>query len=319
MQRYIFRRLLWFVPTVFLTLTVVFMLLQIVPGDPLSAYSGMESLALTNEQKEVIRHELGLDRPLYVRYFEWFWDLAHLDLGVSISTGTDVWEEMRPRLPATLTLVSMAIVIVIVFSIPFGILCGLFQDKFPDYILRILSLLILSMPSFWLAIIVILILLELWAWFPPLEYGTIFTDPWLTLRQLFFPALILGLRPVGIATRVVRSSLLEVFGEDFLRTARAKGLMERAVIRRHALPNGLLPAITFYGLEFIILIGGAILMEVVFGIPGLGSLLVNAMEVKDIYIVQGCVLFLLFIALTMNLLVDVLYGVVDPRVRFGMK
>ncbi len=318
MHKYIIKRILLIIPALFLMLTLLFFAFQILPGDPVrAAFSGPGASGLSLEQVDYFRHLLGLDRPWYIRYLDWFWDAFHLDLGVSVQTGGAVREEVLTRLPITFALVGMAILLTIIFSIPLGILCAFYQDKWPDYVLRIFALFSLSMPSFWVGIIVILISLSLWHWFPPIDYATIFTDPWLSVQELFLPALVLGIRPIGVAVRVVRSSMLEVFREDFLRTARAKGLIERVVISRHALPNGLIPVVTYFGLESILLVGGAVLIEQVFGIPGLGIMIVDAVQASDMYMAQGGMLALLVLALGVNLIVDVLYGIIDPRVRYG--
>lgn len=304
------------VPALFCMLTLLFFAFQVIPGDPVRAvFSGEGATTLTKEQVAYFRELFGLDKPLHIRYFKWFWDALHFDLGLSIQTGAEVSKEVLTRLPVTFTLVAMALIITIVFSLPLGVMCAFYQDKWPDYILRLLALFALSMPSFWVGVIVILIFLYLWRWFPPLDYATIFTDPWLTIKQLFLPAFILGIRPVGVAVRVVRSSMLEVFREDFLRTARAKGLVESMVVSRHALPNGMIPVITFFGLEAIILVGAAVLIEAIFAIPGLGTLVVDAVKARDMYMAQGGMLFLFVLSLVVNFIVDVLYGVIDPRVR----
>ena len=318
MREYAIRRLLWMIPTLILALTMLFLLFQIIPGDPIRAAFGEEA-PVGNLQYEALRHELGLDRPLYIRYFDWLWRAIRLDLGVSLYTGEKVWTEIFTRLPTTLTLITTAILIMAVLSIPLGIMAALYQDKWPDYVMRIIALAGLSLPNFWLAIIVILVLITLWGWYPPLNYATIVSDPWTALRQLAFPSLILGYRPVGIATRIVRSSLLENLGEDYVRTARAKGLIERLVLTRHAIPNSLIPVVTFFGLEGLILIGSAVIIEDVFGIPGIGGLTVLAVRQRDLYVVQGCIFVLILFSLILNLTIDLLYAKLDPRVRYGKR
>ena len=319
MQDYVIKRILLIFLGLFFMLTLLFFAFQVIPGDPIQAIVGGEGgTTLGNEQVEYFRNLYGLDRPLYIRYFGWFWNAIRFDLGVSIQTGGAVSKEVLSRLPYTFTLIGMALLVTIILAIPLGIFCAFYQDKWQDYVFRIFALLALSVPSFWLGIMVVLLLLYVWRWFPPLSYATIFTDPWVAFQQLFLPALILGVRPVGVAIRIVRSSMLEVFREDFLRTARAKGLIERLVISRHALPNGLIPIITYFGLEAIILIGGAVLIETIFAIPGLGTLVIDAVKTRDMYMAQGGMVVLLLMALLINLIVDILYGVVDPRVRAAM-
>ncbi len=318
MLGYIIRRIFWLIPSLVLMMTLLFFAFQAIPGDPVQAvFSGEGATTLTETQLVYFRNLLGLDRPLYIRYFDWFWKAIHLDLGVSIQTGGEVTKEVATRTPITFTLVGLAVIITIIISIPLGIFCAFYQDKWPDYILRVFALVALSMPSFWIGIIVIQILLHFWRWFPPLDYAPILTNPWIAFQQLFLPAFILGVRPVGVAVRIVRSSMLEVFREDFLRTARAKGLIESVVVSRHALPNGLIPVVTFFGLEAIILVGGSVLIEAIFAIPGLGTMLIDAVKTRDMYMAQGGLLILLLLTLILTLIVDVLYGVIDPRVRHG--
>lgn len=257
MKDYIIKRVAWIIPTLFFMLTFLFFAFQVIPGDPLGALLGGEGgISLSKQQLEYFRNTYGLNQPLHVRYLNWIWGALQLDFGLSIQTGGKVSQEVLSRLPVTFSLVGMAVLITIILSIPLGILCAFHQDRWPDYILRIFALSALSIPAFWLGIMVILLLLYLWGWFPPLSYATLFTDPWTFLQQLFLPAFILGVRPVGVAVRIVRSSMLEVFREDFLRTARAKGLIERLVVSRHAFPNGLVPIVTYFGLEAVLLVGG---------------------------------------------------------------
>lgn len=316
MRDYVIKRILLIFPALFFMLTLLFFAFQVIPGDPIRAIAGGEGgSSLGNEQVEYFRNLYGLDRPLYLRYFGWVWNAIRFDLGVSIQTGVAVRKEVLSRLPYTFTLIGMALSVTIILAIPLGILCAFYQDKWQDYVFRIFALFGLSVPSFWLGIMVVLLLLRVWRWFPPLSYATLLTDPWVVFQQLFLPAMILGVRPVGVAVRIVRSSMLEVFREDFLRTARAKGLIERRVISRHALPNGLIPIITYFGLEAIILVGGAVLIETIFAIPGLGTLVIDAVKNRDMYMAQGGLVVLLLMALLINLIVDILYGVVDPRVR----
>ena len=315
MAHYLVKRLLWFVPVILITLTLLFFLLQVVPGDPLRAAFG-DQQALSEEQLQTLRTQLGLDKPLSVRYFKWLWDVMHLDLGISFYTGATVKEQIGARIPITTGLVTLSVLIMIVLSVPCGVLAGFYHDKWPDWILRLFSTLFISLPHFWIAVMAIMALLILRGSALSIEYFNIFTQPYDAVKQLILPAFIMALRPFGVGTRMIRSALVEILEEDFIRTARAKGLTEALVTRRHALPNALVPVVTFYGLESIVLIGAAVVIERIFGLPGIGSLVVQAAQSRDLYVLQGSILVLLFFALVINLFIDVLYASLDPRVKY---
>ncbi len=312
---YIVRRVLWFVPVLFVTLTLLFLLLHVVPGDPIRAAFGGDC-PLSDEQVQTLRAQLGLDRPVYVRYFMWLWDLVHFDLGISLYTGATVKEQLVTRIPVTISLVGLAVVMMLVFSVPCGALAGYYHDRWPDWLLRAMSVLLIGLPHFWIAVIAIMLLMVFTGWSLSLEYVTIFSDPVATVKQLLLPAFIMALRPFGTATRMIRSSLIEVMEEDYIRTARAKGVTEGPLTRRHALPNSLIPVVTLYGLEVLVLIGSSVVIEKVFGIPGVGTLVAQAAHNRDIYVLQGSVLVLLVFALLLNLVIDLLYGWLDPRIRY---
>ena len=313
---YIIRRLLWFVPVLLLILTLLFLLLQVVPGDPIRAAFGTES-PLDEQQIQALRTQLGLDRPLYVRYFAWLWDVIHLDLGISLYSGTTVKKQLATRIPVTIGLVALALFITIILSVPLGTLAGYYHDQWPDWILRTISILFIGLPHFWLAAIAIMLLMTFGSWSLSIQYVTIFTHPFAAFKQLALPAFIMALRPISIATRMIRSSLIEVLEEDYIRTARAKGVTEGLLTKRHALPNSIIPVVTVYGLEGIVLVGASVIIERIFGIPGIGSLVVQAANNRDIYVLQGSILVLLANALFLNLIIDLLYGWLDPRIRYG--
>jgi len=317
MVEYFLKRLLWFIPIAMVTITVLFFLLQVLPGDPIRAAFG-DDIPLSPERLAILRAELGLDKPVYLRYFEWIWKVLHLDLGVSFHSGATVKQQLLSRMPVTVGLVALAMIIMIALSLPCGILAGYYHDKWPDWILRIIATFFISIPHFWLAVVVILILLSVWGWFVPIEYATLFENPLTALKQLLLPAIIMALRPFGVATRMIRSSMIEVLEEDFIRTARAKGLSERLLTKKHALPNCLIPVTTFYGLQSIIFVGASAVMENIFCIPGVGSLVVEAALSRDLYVLQGSVLVLMFFALFVSLALDLLYAALDPRIRAEM-
>jgi peptide/nickel transport system permease protein len=316
MSVYILKRILWFIPVLILTLTLLFIIMQILPGDPIQAAFGSE-IPLSPERLAAVREELGLDQPLYIRYFTWWWDLLHGNLGISFYSTASVNEELATRIPVTFGLITLSMLIMIIFSVPSGILAGYYHNKWPDWLIRIISVLFISLPHFWLATMAILIALIYFGWSVSLQYVTVFNDPINAFKQMILPALIMGLRPVAVAARMIRSSLVEVMEEDYIRTGRAKGLSETLLTWRHALPNTLLPVVTYYGLEVIVLIGASVVMEGVFSLPGLGSLIIRSAKMHDYYVLQGCVIILLFLSLFMNLFVDILYAWLDPRVRYA--
>jgi peptide/nickel transport system permease protein len=313
---HIMRRLLWFFPVLLVILTLLFLLLQVVPGDPIHAAFGGEN-PLDEQQIKALRVQLGLDKPFYIRYLAWLWGVMHLDLGISIYSGTTVREQLATRIPVTVGLVALALSITLVLSIPAGTIAGYYHDKWPDWILRTMSILFIGLPHFWLAAIAIMLLMTFTGWSLSVEYVTLFTYPVKALKQLALPAFIMALRPISIATRMIRSSLIEVLEEDYIRTARAKGVSEESLTRRHALPNSIIPVVTAYGLEGIVLVGASVIIEKIFGIPGIGSLVVEAANNRDIYVLQGSILVLLSYALVLNLVIDLLYGWLDPRIRYG--
>jgi peptide/nickel transport system permease protein len=315
MIRYIAKRLLWFIPVLFITLTLIFFLLQIVPGDPLRAAFG-DQQALSEAQLSTLRAQLGLDKPVYVRYFKWLWDVVNLDLGISFYSGDTVKEQLAARIPITTGLVTLSAILMVLLSLPCGAISGFYHDRWPDWLMRVVSTFSISIPHFWIAVIAIMLLLKFRGSSLSIEYFNIFTHPYDAAKQLILPAFIMTLRPIGIGTRMIRSALIEIFGEDYVRTARSKGLSEALVTRRHALPNALVPVVTFFGLEIVILIGAAVVIERVFGLPGIGSLVVQAAQSRDLFVLQGSILVLLVFAMFINLVVDLLYAALDPRVRY---
>ena len=316
MKEYIVRRLLLMVPTIFGAVTLIFLLMNILPGDIAMMILGEDTGQASPEQVARIREQLGLNRPLYVQYFSWLWGIVRLDFGNSLWTGQPVFHEIWIRLPITLTLISFSVLISAALAVPVGILAALRQDSWVDYGLRLFTISGLSIPSFWLGMLVILFLLIVFSWFPPLTYAVIYKDPWTSLQQLFLPALVLGYRQAAVSARMMRSSMLEVLKEDYVRTARAKGLMERTVVYLHALKNASLPVITIFGVEMVILFSGAVIIEKIFNVPGVGTLMVDAMGRRDIPLVQGVVLIIVGFVLIINLIVDLIYSWLDPRIRY---
>lgn len=270
----------------------------------------------TAEQIAKIRRELGLDRPLPVQYAQWMWDTLRLDLGKSLWKGTEITFELKTRLPVTLELAIMSMLLAIVIAMVAGVLSALRQDTWVDYFFRVFTIGGLALPAFWVGILVIL-MLALWLnWLPTIEYVPFFQNPRENLIQFIFPALVVGWRGAAVTGRMVRSSMLEVLREDYIRTARAKGLAERIVVLRHALKNASLPVVTILGIEATLLLGGVVVIEQVFSMPGLGRALVSAIYYRDYPMVQFLVTFFAFITVLINLLVDITYGWLDPRIRY---
>lgn len=312
MHRYILRRLILAVPTVFLVLTFVFFLVRIVPGDPAIAILGDFASEAALEQ---FREQMGLKDPLHVQYIRFLVDIAKGDLGKSMVTGLPVRQQLSQALPYTLELTGVGVVIGLVLGIPLGIAAGIKRNTWVDYAIRFLSLSGLSVPAFVLAIALIMLFSIRLGWFPVISTGT-GVDLLDHLKQLFLPALTLGLIMTSYVARVTRSSFLSVLHEDYVRTARAKGVSEPRVISKHALKNGLIPVITLVGLYAGVLIGSSVMTEIVFNRPGLSSMIVGAMTRRDYTALQSLLVVFALMVVIINLVTDLLYGLADPRIRY---
>ncbi len=316
MLRYIGHRLLLMIPTLLGVALLVFFMLRIVPGDVVEVKLRADGGNISQETIEMERRRLGLDKPLVQQFGDWVVGLATFDLGKSMWTERPVIEEIMIRLELSLQVAIMATIIAVLIAIPLGTMAALFRDTWIDYVVRIVTIGGLSIPSFWFGMLIMLSLLAFFNWLPPITFTPIYVDPWANLQQLIWPALAVGYRYCAVVARMIRSSLLEVLNEDYIRTARAKGVFERLVIARHALRNALLPAITVIGLEFTFLIGGLVVTEQVFNLNGIGMLLVQSVSRNDFTMIQGMVMLIAAFYVLVNLLVDVLYAVFDPRIRF---
>ena len=327
MQTYILRRVLYLIPILFLISLGVFILLRLVPGDVAEILAGPYA---SDQQVEQLRERFGLDRPVllaaawpwegefwHTQYFEWLGSALQGDLGESIYLSQDVTSELLARLPVTAELLIMTLIFTIAFGIPIGIISAVWQNSPLDYLMRVGSILGLSVPSFWLATLVILIPSLIWSYAPPLGYVAFFDDPWANLRQFVPPALILSAGSAAVVMRLARSSLLEVLRNDYIRTARAKGLRERTVLIRHALKNSLIPVLTILSLQVAGLLGGTVIIELVFDLRGIGLLTFTSILVRDYPVVQGVALYIAFIFVMVNLTVDIAYAWLDPRIRYG--
>lgn len=318
MATYIVRRILLMIPTLLGAVTLIFLLMRLLPGDvALYILGSGESSEVNKQALEQIRQDLGLDQPLIVQYGRWLWGAVQLDFGNSYWTRQPVTEELKRRYPITANLAVMSLLLGTLIAIPVGVLSAVRQDTLADYAARVFVIAGLSLPNFWLAILIILGLVHYFQWLPPLNYAPFWADPWLNLKQLAFPALVTGYRLSAIGARMTRSSILEVLRDDYVRTARAKGLREYVIVLKHALRNALLPVITIIGLELLTLFGGLVVIETVFTIPGIGRYLVDAITHRDYPSIQAVVFMISVFVVTVNLLVDLVYGFLDPRIRYG--
>ena len=315
MLRYIVHRMLLMIPTLFGVAVLVFFMLRMMPGDPLTMM--FEGANVTKDVIEAERVRLGLDKPVYVQFGKWLWAVVHGDFGYSIWTGKPVLYEIGIRLELSLQVAVMATILAILLALPLGTLSAIFKDTWIDQSIRVFSIAGLAVPSFWLGMIMILTLLTFFSWIPPLMFTPFMEDPKANLLQLIWPAMAVGYRYSAVSTRMMRSSILEVLQEDYIRTARAKGVFERLVISRHALRNALLPVITVIGLEFAFLVGGLVVTEQVFNLNGIGKLFVQAIARGDYTMIQALVLLVAVVFVLVNFVIDLLYAVFDPRIRYG--
>ena len=314
MGRYTLRRILIAIPVFFLVTILVFTFLRLSPGEP-------EVIALTRElspsQAEELRHALKLDRSLPEQYYFWIKDFVQGDLGRSDLHEFSVGGEIRSRFPNTMRVGLIAIIVALVVGIPVGVLSAVKADQWPDYLFRGIAVFALAIPSFWLAILAITVPANLWGIGPPLRHVPWSVDPWSNFTFFLLPGTLLGLYLAGVTLRMTRSMMLEVLSSDYIRTARSKGLRERQVLIRHALRNVMIPIITIIGGQAGWLIGGSVVIETIFSVPGVGALMVDAVLFKDFPVVQGVTVVLAAFVLAINLLVDLTYGILDPRIRLN--
>jgi peptide/nickel transport system permease protein len=303
---FLIRRLFQIIPVLFGVSFIVFLIMQMVPGDPATLVAGEGA---TDEKVQLIRHDLGLDQPLYVQYFHYVENLAKGDLGQSIRTGRPVLDEILIRLPITMELAFWSIIITIVLGVIAGIIAATKQNSFSDVGVMITSLIGVSLPNFWLGIILILFFSVKLQWFPVAGWGS--------FSHVILPAITLGTGGAAIVARMTRASMLEVIRQDYIRTARAKGVQERYIIYKHALKNALIPVVTVVGLQFGALLGGTVITESVFAINGVGRLIVDAIKMRDLPLVQGTILFVSVLFVIVNLLVDVSYRMLNKRVELN--
>ena len=318
MLRFILHRILLMIPTLLGVAILVFFMLRLMPGDPVATML-LGDAGGANIPKHVLEAErvrLGLDQPLWVQFFKWFWGMLQGDFGYSMWTGRPVAYEIAIRLELSLQVAIMATILAVLLALPLGTLSAIFKDSWIDQTIRVFSIAGLAVPSFWLGMIIILLLLTYFSWIPPLTFTSLWEDPWKNISQLIWPALAVGYRYSAVSTRMMRSSILEVLQEDYIRTARAKGVVERLVIARHAMRNALLPVVTVIGLEFAFLIGGLVVTEQVFNLNGIGRLFVQAVARSDFTMIQALVLVVSVFFVLINFVIDMLYAFLDPRIRY---
>ena len=316
MGTYLLKRFLLMFPTLLGVALVTFLLIRVIPGDVVELrYSGDRG-AVSQDVIDKERERIGLDQPLWKQLVTWLGNIAVLDFGTSMWTGAPIWDEIRLRFALSLQVAVMATIVAVLLALPLGVIAALKQDTWIDYAVRIFSIAGLAMPSFWLGILFILLLLTVFKWLPPMVYTPFWVDPWQNMQQLIWPALAVGYRYSAVATRMTRSAMLEVLREDYIRTARAKGLVQQLILRRHALKNAMLPVMTVVGVEFAFLIGGLVVTEQVFNLNGLGLLFVQAVAHRDYTLIQALVMLVAGIFIFMNFLLDVMYAWLDPRVRY---
>ena len=331
MFQYTVRRLLLFIPTLFVVAVLIFFVMRVIPGDVAILILGGDIGVVDPADMLRIRELLGLEAPRFIKtdfdwpffhpsqgsqFGSWLEGLIRFDLGDALYTGEKVSTEIARKLPLTTEIALLGTLAAVTIAIPVGAITAIYQDKWPDYIARLIAITGLAAPSFWIGILILLGLIFFFNWSPPLGYISVFDRPWENFQIIIFPAITVSLFLTAFGIRMMRASMLEVMRQDYVTTARAKGLKERVVIVRHALKNAIIPVVTLMGMQFAFLFGGLITTETVFSVPGLGRFLVQSVTRRDYPLVQGIVLTMAFIIMFMNLVVDLSYGWLDPRIRY---
>ena len=317
MQAYIARRLLALIPTLFFASVIVFVTVRLIPGDIIDLMMSQNDISAGKKDREALQAALGLDQPIYLQYFRWIGAILFSgDMGKSLWQNTPVTEQLLQRLPVTFELGLLSLLVALCVAIPIGVYSAIRQDTAGDYITRSFSILMLAVPSFWLGTLVMVFPSIWWGWSPQIRFVPFSQDPIQNLSQMIVPSIILGCSLSAITMRLTRTMMLEVLRQDYVRTAWAKGLSERLVVMRHALRNALIPVVTLIGLQAPILIGGAVIMEQIFVIPGMGLLLLEAVSQRDYPIITGVFLVVGLAVMLINLIVDLSYGLLDPKVRY---
>ena len=323
MYRYIIQRILLMVPTLLGAASLVFLLMRLIPGDICVVRLGSGGGTFDERAVAACHAELGLDRPILLQFWDFVWGFCRFDFGTSMWSGKPVSYEIAARFPISLEIAILATVVAVVVAIPFGTLSALKQNSLTDLVVRVIAIAGLATPGFWLGILLILAILDISQmafgapWMPPIDYVPLWKDPVRNLSMAIWPAIAVGYRTSAVTMRMTRSAMLEVMREDYIRTARAKGLIERIVVNRHALKNALLPVVTLIGIESAFLIGGLVVTEQVFNLNGIGRLLVQAVQNQDYTLTQALVMLTVAVFVFTNTAVDMLYAWLDPRIRYA--
>jgi peptide/nickel transport system permease protein len=323
MGSYVLKRILLVIPTLLGAAALVFLLMRLIPGDICAVRLGSGGGTFDPKALAACHTELGLDRPVWIQFLDFLWGFCRLDFGTSMWSGKPVAVEIAARLPLSLEIAILATVVAISIAIPLGAISALKQNSWLDYAVRVFAIGGIATPSFWIGILAILLVLDITnavtgaPWMPPIDYVPIWKDPIRNLSMAFLPAVTVGYRYAAVSMRMTRSTMLEVMREDYIRTARAKGMINKIIINRHALKNALLPVVTLIGIEFAFLIGGLVVTEQVFNLNGVGRLFVQAVQNQDYTLTQALVMLTVAIFVLTNLVVDLLYGWLDPRIRFA--
>lgn len=313
MRQYVIKRLLLVVPTLLLISLIVFSLNHMLPGDVVVLMFEEKAYA---KDLEALRAKLGLDRPLYIQYFSWIGQVTAGNLGESLWTKRPVLDEILSRLPVSLKLGAMAIMVALCIALPIGVLSAIRQDTLKDYAARSAAIVGLSIPPFWKATLVIVLPSVWFGWAPPLQFTPFSENPWQHLSQFILPAIILGIGPGASIMRLTRALMLEVLRQDYIRTAWSKGMHEPRVVLKHAFKNAVIPVVTVIGIQVAEIASGTVIMETIFGLPGMGRFLIDAIFQRDYPVVQGVILLTASITVVVNLLVDLTYARLDPRIRY---
>jgi peptide/nickel transport system permease protein len=319
MQNYIIRRVLLTIPILFLVSIIVFLTIRLIPGNVVDAMTAsMQAHGSTGVvDKAAIEHALGLDKPIPVQYGHWVERLiVHGDLGTDIWTKEPVLSELNERWPITLELAILALLVALIIALPIGIYSALRQDTWGDYVGRTFAILCIAVPNFWIGTLVVVFPAIWWGYSPPIMLASLFHQPWANIKEYILPAVVLGMGLAGITMRMTRTMMLEVLRQDYVRTAWAKGLRERVVVMRHALKNALIPVITIIGGQIAVLLGGDVIIEQIFNLPGLGRLMLDSISHRNYTVVSGVILVFALCMVVINLLVDLSYGYFDPRVTY---
>ena len=318
MRQYTAKRIGLFIPTVLLVTVIVFVVMRWIPGDPALAILEDEGGgSYTQEDLARMRHEIGTDRPLVVQYVKWMSGVVRGDFGNSLWFKSPVMGELKDRLPVTAELAVMAIIMAMVVAIPLGVMSAIKPDSWLDLTARLTTLMGIALPTFFTGILLMLFLVWRFHWLPPLGYETLWEDPLKNLQQMIFPALALAFYDMSFIARVTRSAMMEILREDYMRTARSKGLTERVVLARHGLKNAFLPVLTMSGWQFGRLFGGTIIIETIFLVPGIGRILIESIGHRDYVLIQAVIVIIGISIVTINLLIDLAYGWLDPRIRYA--